>query len=219
MWAACRFWWHPPLRAVRGPPLSPCRRDLRKHANAAPAPSRAEYLFFVGRWSLVVGRGRESLDLNGAIACPGCGALFSPYDGPRHRYIGASAGCWAVFNWSVISRDPDATDLVSRSRIPNTVASIPPSSGPASLETLFGDAYGVQHHGEDSSQAIQSVAAHLLNLHGMIGGHTTAHGWALARALRVRGVFHKLEPPALGSALTIRYVVPDRLAGSDRFER
>jgi hypothetical protein len=106
----------------------------------------------------------------------------------------------------VISRDPDATDLVSRSRIPDNVAPIPVSSEASSLESLFGDAYGVQHHGEDSSQAIQSVAGHLLNLHGLISGHTTRHGWALARALRIRGVFHKLEPPRLGSALTIRHL-------------
>jgi len=138
--------------------------------------------------------------------CPGCGALFPPYDGPTHRYIGASASCWAVFNWSVISRDPDATDLVSRSRIPDTVAPIPTSGEDSSLDALFGDAYGVQHHGEDSSQAVQSVACHLLNLHGIISGHTTVHGWALARALRIRGVFHKLEPPALGRALTIRHL-------------
>jgi hypothetical protein len=111
-----------------------------------------------------------------------------------------------VFNWSVTSRDPDATDLVSRSRIPDTAAPIPTSSEASSLDLLAGDAYGVQHHGEDSSQAIQSVACHLLNLHGIISGHTTRHGWALARAVRRRGVFHKLEPPALGRALTIRHL-------------
>jgi uncharacterized protein DUF5946 len=138
--------------------------------------------------------------------CPGCGALFPPSEGPTHRYIGASAGCWALFNWSVINADADATDLVSASRIPDTVAPTPTASEPSSLDALFGDAYGVQHHGEDSSQAIQSVACHLLNLHGIISGHTTRHGWALARALRIRRVFHKLEPPALGSALTIRHL-------------
>ena len=141
--------------------------------------------------------------------CPGCGALFPPYDGPTHRYIGASASCWALFNRLVIDQNAAATDLVGASRIPDAAPPMSAAGEASSLEALFGDAYGVQHHGEDSSQAIQSVACHLLNLHGMISGHTTRHGWAITRALRIRGVFHKLEPPARGGALTIRHLFRD----------
>jgi hypothetical protein len=110
-------------------------------------------------------------------------------------------------------RDAVATELLLASRVPETPAVIsdPGSLIPerlASLDALFGDAYGVQHHGGDSPQAIQSVAVHLLNVHGMISGRTTRPGWALARALRTKGVFHKLTPPALGRALTIRHLFP-----------
>ena len=66
----------------------------------------------------------------------------------------------------------------------------------------------MQHHGEDSTQAIQSVAAHLLDLHAIITGQTTQPGWAIGRAVRTRGVFHKLAPPPLGSALTYRHLFP-----------
>jgi uncharacterized damage-inducible protein DinB len=38
---------------------------------------------------------------------------------------------------------------------------------------------------------IQSVAIHLLTTHGIISGHTTRPGWAIDRALRRQGVFHK----------------------------
>jgi len=72
---------------------------------------------------------------------------------------------------------------------------------------VWGDAYGVQHHGEDSPQAIQSVAIHLLTLHGAITGRADGN-WVKRRALRARGVFHKLEPPPLGCALTIRHLFP-----------
>src|SRR5262245_49395378 len=140
--------------------------------------------------------------------CPGCGVLFPPYDGPTHRYVGASAACWALFNWMMASGDPDETDWLSVSRIPEAAAPIPASGHAAAFDSLVGDAYGVQHHGEDSPQAIQSVAGHLLNIHGMVSGQTTKHGWALGRALRQRGVFHKLEPPPLGGALTIRHLFP-----------
>lgn len=92
---------------------------------------------------------------------------------------------------------------------------VPPDSGPVIshsetrlLDGLLGDAYGVQHHGEDSPQAIQSVAVHLLNIHAIVQGRTTRAGWAIHRALRRRGVFHKLRPPPLGSALTIRHLFP-----------
>jgi len=100
--------------------------------------------------------------------------------------------------------DPGA-DLLSRSRILDTPAAIP-ARNDASLDSLFGDAYGVQHHGDESPQAIQSVAVHLLDLHGIVTGNTTRPGWALGRAVRTRGVFHKLAPPPLGSALTIRHL-------------
>ena len=93
------------------------------------------------------------------------------------------------------------------SRVAETPVAIPACTD-ASLDELFGDAYGVQHHGDESPQAIQSVALHLLNVHGIITSHTTRPGWALGRALRTRGVFPKLTPPALGSALTIRHLFP-----------
>ena len=45
-------------------------------------------------------------------------------------------------------------------------------------------------------------------MHGIIGGKTTRPGWALGRAIRKKGVFHKLTPPTLGGALTIRHLFP-----------
>ena len=142
------------------------------------------------------------------IPCPGCGALFPPSDGPTHRYIGASAACWALLNWGVVNHDGETSEvLLAYSRIPEPHARIP-ARDDGTFDVLFGDAYGVQHHGEDSPQAIQSVALHLLNLHGVVTAQTTRRGWALGRAARHKRVFHKLEPPPLGSALTIRHLFP-----------
>jgi len=104
--------------------------------------------------------------------------------------------------------EPDPFELISKSRVPATVARIPQARDGASADIMFADAYGVQHHGEESPQAIQSVAVHLLNIHGIITGQTTQPGWVIGRALRIRGVFHKLQPPPLGSALTIRHLFP-----------
>ena len=140
-------------------------------------------------------------------SCEGCGVLFPPYAGPTHRYLGASAACWALFNATVVRQDPEAIELLTESRVPERPVAVPASTG-ASLDALFGDAYGVQHHGDESPQAIQSVAVHLMNVHGIISGGTTRPGWAIGRALRQKGVFVKLTPPALGSALTIRHLFP-----------
>jgi hypothetical protein len=138
--------------------------------------------------------------------CPGCGALFPPHDGPTHGYLGASAGCWALFSWSAVSGATDVADLVAQSRIPDNLVPVPARGDALPLDSLWGDAYGVQHHGGTSPQAVQSVAVHLLNLHGIINGKTTRPGWPIERAMRTRGVFQKLDPPTLGSALTFRHL-------------
>ncbi len=147
--------------------------------------------------------------------CPGCGALFPSYNGPTHRYIGASAGCWALFTWDlklgwVVDNDEThATGLVGKSEVPSNTRRLTIHVGKDDLlDPLLGDAYGVQHHGDDSPQAVQSVALHLLNLYGVISGRTTRPRWPMDRALRVRGVFRKLTPPSLGAALTIRHLFP-----------
>jgi hypothetical protein len=75
--------------------------------------------------------------------CPGCGALFPPFEEPTHRYIGASAGCWALLNWTVTIGGPDTTGLVAQSRIPENPVHVPAHRTTPPLEALFGDAYGV----------------------------------------------------------------------------
>ena len=121
--------------------------------------------------------------------------------------MGASAACWALFNSCVVLQDPGSSGLLVASQIPKRPVVVPARTD-ASLDPLLGDAYGFQHHGDDSPQAIQSVALHLLNVHGIVSGKTTRPGWALGRAIRQKGVFHKLTPPALGGALTIRHLFP-----------
>jgi hypothetical protein len=80
--------------------------------------------------------------------CPGCYALFKPSDGPTHRYIGASSGCW---------------DLYTR-----LLAGDPPMAASGSGALLV-DAYASQHPGDSSPQATQSVAVHLIVLEGILG--------------------------------------------------
>lgn len=126
--------------------------------------------------------------------CPGCQAMLPPLDGPTHRYIGASPACWALY-----------TALQSGGEPPLALA---PMNG------LLVDAYAAQHPGMPSPQAIQSVAVHLLTLHGVF-----AHGVGVERALWLRlealqersgsrrGRYSWLEPPDFAGSLTVAEIV------------
>jgi hypothetical protein len=110
--------------------------------------------------------------------CPGCGASFPGTNGPTHPYIGASAGCWAYYTAILAS--------------------------PRNAELLI-DAYAVQHHGDGSPRAVQSVGLHLMVLHGVLqrGMPSTRALWIRRRALRQKDVFAKLDPPPIGRALAL----------------
>ncbi len=78
-------------------------------------------------------------------ACVGCAAMVPDIDGPTHRYIGASPGCWALYGELA---EKEAGDFrYTRSH------------------QLTVDAYCAQHPGVPSPQAVRSVAVHLVGLH------------------------------------------------------
>ncbi len=81
--------------------------------------------------------------------CVGCGAVLPAIpDGPVRRYMTLSPVCWAIFN---ALNDPER----------------PLEFAP--FNALIVDAYAVQHPGVPSSpQAINSVAVHLMTLHGIL---------------------------------------------------
>lgn len=98
--------------------------------------------------------------------CPDCGASLPRFDGPTHRYIGASPSCWALFSALVNGGEPPLA--------------------PAPLNGLITDAYAAQHPGTPSPQAIQSVAVHLLTLYGVLvrGVRPEQAHWIRQRSLR-----------------------------------
>ncbi len=76
--------------------------------------------------------------------CPGCGARFPASDGPVHAYMTSSPGCWAAFGQVLAAEYSDV-------RL-------------AAIHRLSVDAYAVQHPGDGSRSAIQSVGLHLARL-------------------------------------------------------
>lgn len=128
--------------------------------------------------------------------CPGCQALLPPMDGPTHRYIGASPACWALYSALQSGGEPPLH--------------------PAPATALLVDAYAAQHPGTPSPQAIQSVAVHILTLHGIL-----AHGIGVDQALRLRrlalqeragsrhGRYTWLAPPDFSGTPTIAAIVAE----------
>lgn len=76
--------------------------------------------------------------------CPGCRALFSTQDGPTHRHMISSPACWHQFG-ELLAAEYSSAALMHTHR-------------------LSVDAYAVQHPGDQSRQAIQSVGLHLARL-------------------------------------------------------
>lgn len=121
-----------------------------------------------------------------------------------HRYIGASPSCWALQSALLIGETSEA-DL---SRHVRRSPELSPQAAKAvsSIGTsVMIDAYAAQHPGTPSPQAIQSVAVHVLTLHGVIERGVASENamWVRRRPLRWKGIFHWLEPPDLHRTLTV----------------
>ena len=80
-----------------------------------------------------------------AIAvCPGCGSRLPAQGGPTHAYMTSSPACWAAYG-AVLAREYEAPELMP-------------------VHRLSVDAWAVQHPGDGSRRAIQSVGLHLARL-------------------------------------------------------
>ncbi|MGM0906624.1 MAG: DUF5946 family protein [Pseudomonadota bacterium] len=109
--------------------------------------------------------------------CFSCGGVFPDIDGPVHRYMSSSPGCWSVYG-EVLARE---------------------YSDPTYFEVhrLTVDAYAVQHPGSTDRQSIQSVGVHLIRLclfleHGLTAGKAND---AMLEAGMKKSSFIFLEPP------------------------
>lgn len=115
-----------------------------------------------------------------------CGLEFPPSDAhlPTHSYLGATAGCWALYN-EFIAKQFEGFGALTPIRV--------------------NDAYCVQHHGVSERRAIQSVNVHLVALYLQLekGFHGNQVNAPMQRVLRYADQFTWLEPPTPNGTLTI----------------
>ena len=92
------------------------------------------------------------------VACVGCRGLVPDEDGPVHRYMTASPGCWRVYT------ELGAGAMPATPRSPLTV-----------------DAYAVTHPGVPGPQSTPSVWIHLVALCFVL-----ERGWRVDQVIRLR---------------------------------
>lgn len=114
-------------------------------------------------------------------------------DGPVHRYMLSSPGCWATYG-QVLAREYE-------------------DRGYFAVHRLTVDAYALQHPGSTDRQSIQSVGLHLVRLclfleHGLQPDHADT---AMRQAAEQKHRMIWLEPPSDLGSVTAADVV---LAGT-----
>jgi hypothetical protein len=115
----------------------------------------------------------------------GCGGSFPAIEGPTHRYMESSPGCWAAY-CEVLAREY-SNPVYGR------------------LHRLTVDAYAVQHPGQPNPQAIQSVAIHLVSLCLVLerGRPAEEARQALSIAAGRKGRYFRLSRPVVMGPITV----------------
>lgn len=128
------------------------------------------------------------------VACVGCHGLVPDTEGPIHRYMTASPGCWRAY-----------TELMAGNM---------PASPMAGMAV---DAYAVTHPGVPGPQSTPSVWIHLATLCFVL-----ERSWPVDRAVRLRTVaadafdgWPWLEPPDDMGIVTAVDLAADVTHGSD----
>ncbi|MBN2972995.1 hypothetical protein JW805_13305 [Roseomonas aeriglobus] len=123
------------------------------------------------------------------VTCPGCGSRLPAVDGPVHDYMTSSPACWAAFN-AVLAREYETPALMP-------------------VHWLSVDTWAVQHPGDGSRRAIQSVGLHLARLMRILeDGLDGAGANAAMQDFAGRRTTLPELPPRAGYAMTVADV-PD----------
>jgi hypothetical protein len=121
--------------------------------------------------------------------CSGCGALFPSIEGPTHRYLESSPGCWAAYG-EVLAREYSDPKYMA-------------------VHRLTVDTYSVQHPGRPSPQTTQSVAVHLIGLYATLQLQLRPRMVTAAiRRAADHQRFHWLPPPLHLGEFTVADVLP-----------
>ncbi len=122
------------------------------------------------------------------IKCFSCRAETDDFDGPTHRYLLSTPGCWARYG-EVLAREYSDFAYMS-------------------VHGLTVDAYSVQHPGQPNPQTINSINVHLSSLYAyfVLGSSISNLAKIKAQLSQCKKEFTWLEPPHDLGTLTINDV-------------
>ena len=117
--------------------------------------------------------------------CMWCKGTFPAIEGPTHRYMESTPGCWAAYG-RVLAREYSDQEFFE-------------------VHRLTVDSYAVQHPGQPSRQSIQSVGVHLVRLclfleHELAPEHANS---AMLVVAKHKSKYSWLEPPASLGGMTV----------------
>lgn len=120
-----------------------------------------------------------------AIPCVGCDGLFRRIEGPTHRYMESSSGCWAAYGEVLARESGDAAY--------------------SSAQRLGVDAYAVLHPGRLSPPSIQSIAGHLVRLCLLLekGVSVSRANDVMLQAAQNKSHYFWLTPPPSRGHITV----------------
>ena len=118
--------------------------------------------------------------------CIGCGGEFVAVEGPVHRYMTSSPACWAAYGRILAAEYSDPVLM--------------------EVHRLSVDAFAVQHPGQGSRQAIQSVGLHLARLFFQLERRASPEE---SHAFMLRAAARKAELPKLPAPASFEITVAD----------
>lgn len=111
------------------------------------------------------------------VRCFGCGGTFSAAEGPTHRYMLSTPGCWAAYG-AVLAREYESPALFG------------------AVHQLSVGAYALQHPGDPANRrAKQSVWLHYAAIRLIFDGASEAAIPAVLKLLSERSYPAPPEPP------------------------
>ncbi|MEM7345712.1 MAG: DUF5946 family protein [Chloroflexota bacterium] len=124
-----------------------------------------------------------------AETCIGCALKTEKVDGPTHRYLGSSPGCWAKYG-ELLAKEYQHYQYMS-------------------VHNLTVDAYSLQHPGTENPQTISSANVHLASLYSYFELGKPVNELATLKKMMTnyKGQFTWLIPPDDQKAITVAGVL------------
>ncbi|MEM6796655.1 MAG: DUF5946 family protein [Acidobacteriota bacterium] len=130
--------------------------------------------------------------------CIACGLKTEKVDGPLHKYLVSSPGCWAKFG-EVLAREYENPQYMA-------------------VHALTVDAYALQHPGYESAQTINSANVHLASLYCFfeLGKSIGELSQVKQDLTRYKDQFLWMDPPEEASEITVADVLESESASEHR---